>query len=323
MAAGVPEPYGKNTQNVYRYLTRPIATTIELDLQDVSEQERIDIIQRLLLEAQDEFNRKVLGVVPAEEMRTRRLVAGAVILGVAAAFIFGFVSLWRYFSHVTRQSQGVEKVNHRKYLWGYVLILPALVLIIGWSYLPLIGGAAMAAMDYQLVIDSAFIGVDNSAAALYDDRFLVRPQPHVLLRRPLAGAGLLAADPAGGPPRRGADRAAEILLPHRLLPARHHQRHHRHLPLETAPRALRHGQRRHAPAQRAGPGRRDAPQARRRGAVAVVRLAAHPAADQARRDGLGDEAHALGRRGRDRLRHVRAAVRRRLRLCGMGGAGGG
>ena len=171
MAAGVPEPYGQNTQNVYRYLTRPIATTIELDLHDLSDEQRVSVIQRLLLEAQDEFNRKVLGVVPAEEMRTRRLVAGAVILGVAAAFIFGFVSLWRYFSHVTRQSQGVEKVNHRKYLWGYVLILPALVLIIGWSYLPLIGGAAMAAMDYQLVIDSTFIGVDNFAAALYDDRF--------------------------------------------------------------------------------------------------------------------------------------------------------
>lgn len=171
MTHGVPEPYGRNTQNVYRYLSRPIATALERqDLLHMTQEQRINEIQKLLDASAEEFTVKVLGEIPPEEMRTRRIIAGFVLVLVAAAFIWGFVSVWRYFGKVSR-SVHVGKPDIKKYMWGYVLIFPAMALIIGWSYLPLLGGAVMSVVDYELVSQSVFVGVDNFADALYDYRF--------------------------------------------------------------------------------------------------------------------------------------------------------
>ncbi len=170
MQHGVPEPYGKNTQNVYRYLTRPIADAMNLEFDGVPEPERVDAIQQLLHASAEDFNRRVLGVIPPDEMRNRRIVASVVMAVVAASFIWGFISVWRYFTKVSREAQP-GKFSWRRYGWGYVLVLPAILLVIGWSYLPLLGGIVMAVVDYQIVADNVFVGVDNFAAALYSDRF--------------------------------------------------------------------------------------------------------------------------------------------------------
>ena len=170
MEHGVPEPYGQNTQNVYRYLTRPIGDALNLDFHNTPHDQRVDAIQQLLEASAQDFNRRVLGVIPPDEMRTRRIVASAVIVVVAASFIWGFISVWRYFTKVSRDAQP-GKFSWRKYGWGYVLVMPAILLVICWSYLPLLGGIGMAVVDYQIVADNVFVGVDNFAASLYSDRF--------------------------------------------------------------------------------------------------------------------------------------------------------
>lgn len=169
MANGVPEPYGRNTQNIWRYMTRPISQALELDLQDVPYEQRVEQIHGLLEDSVRAFNVKVLGNLTPEEIRYRRIVAAVVLLGVGLAFVIGFYNVWRYFGNVSRQQMGPNAKI--RFSWGYVLVLPGMLLVLGWAYVPLIGGAAMAVTDYQLVLNSTFVGLDNFAAALFDENF--------------------------------------------------------------------------------------------------------------------------------------------------------
>jgi multiple sugar transport system permease protein len=54
---------------------------------------------------------------------------------------------------------------------GYVLIIPALLLILLWQYVPLLGGAGIAVAEYELARPSRWVGLDNFAAVLFDERF--------------------------------------------------------------------------------------------------------------------------------------------------------
>ena len=49
--------------------------------------------------------------------------------------------------------------------------MPALGVVLFWQYVPLLMGAPLAVMDYELVIGSTFVGIDNFAIVLYDERF--------------------------------------------------------------------------------------------------------------------------------------------------------
>ncbi len=168
MAHGVPEPYGRNTQNIYRYMSEPIAQALELNLLDRPEEERRRIIHGLLAASAEKVNMEVLGNIPPDTLLRRRVVGSAVLLLVVAAFVGGFVHVWRYFSTVTVDD---AKPSLRRHGFGYLLLLPAVLLTLLWLYLPLLGGLGLSTMDYRLVLDSTFVGVDNFAAVLFDGRF--------------------------------------------------------------------------------------------------------------------------------------------------------
>lgn len=167
---GVPEPYGRNTQNIYRWMSEPINRAILMPLHDLPEEEAIATIRELLEDSVQETNRKVMGLIPADEMRHRRLLGGIIILLVALAFAGGIVHVWRYFTHQAPQSSKSKHIG--RYTWGYLLLLPGLALVLFWMYLPLFaGGISLAFMDYKIVLDSAFVGVDNFANMLFDEKF--------------------------------------------------------------------------------------------------------------------------------------------------------
>lgn len=167
---GVPEPYGRNTQFIYRWLAEPINRVLEHDLHGLSDEEAVDIVQEELIATVQELNSRVLSDVPPEEMKKRRLVGGMVLGLMATIFLAGFAHTWRYFS---RESRPVNLRSHwRRYAWGFVLVTPGLALVLLWQYLPLaIGGMSIAFMDYRVVLDSVWVGVDNFANVLYDERF--------------------------------------------------------------------------------------------------------------------------------------------------------
>ncbi len=170
LSHGVPEPYGKNTQNIYLYMSEPINTALEMDFEGVPKDAAIKQIQRLLHASTVEADRKLFGDIPPAEMRHRRIMGGGVLAMIVLAFVGGLVYVWRYFTKVARP-QGEEKRNRKKLMWGYLLLAPALGLVLLWQYIPLLGGFAMSVADYELVKHSTFVGVDNFANVLFDEKF--------------------------------------------------------------------------------------------------------------------------------------------------------
>ncbi|HTL31148.1 MAG TPA: extracellular solute-binding protein [Tepidisphaeraceae bacterium] len=169
MKAGVPEPYGRNTDAIWRYMSRPMNDALELPISSMTREQSVESIQNLLRQSTDEVNRKLLGIIPPQTMRMRRIVALCVILFVAFAFGFGMAHVWRYFGRMARNANpGGAK---RRVVGGYLLLAPALILVAAWQYLPLGGGAAISMTDFQLTQSSHWVGLDNFAAALFDDSF--------------------------------------------------------------------------------------------------------------------------------------------------------
>jgi len=170
MEAGVPEAYGRNTQNIYRYMSKPIESVLRWEnLHELPREGAIDRIERELAASAREANVKLLGNVPPSQMTRRRVVASVTMLAVLGAFTAGFVAIWRYFGRVAVRS--TEGGRRRQWLIGSALIVPALLVTVAWMYLPLGWGFLLAFTDYRLAIDSAFVGVDNFAHALYDAVF--------------------------------------------------------------------------------------------------------------------------------------------------------
>jgi multiple sugar transport system permease protein len=54
-----------------------------------------------------------------------------------------------------------------KYRWAYAILLPAVLSILAWQYVPLVRGSVMAFMDYQLMKPSVFVWLDNFANELW------------------------------------------------------------------------------------------------------------------------------------------------------------
>jgi multiple sugar transport system permease protein len=85
--------------------------------------------------------------------------------------VFGgsLVYVWRSFHHEEKQLG--DKPPLRRFMVAYVMLLPALAIVLFWQYMPMLMGAPLATFDYELVIESKFVGIDNFATILYDERF--------------------------------------------------------------------------------------------------------------------------------------------------------
>ena len=169
MAHGVPEPYGRNTQHIYREMSKPIEWAMAEDLGGITREGALARIQVQLDEAAAHVDRYFLGEIDPAEMAQRRLVGGFVMLVIVLLFTVSLVGVWRSFTKAA--TIGGEKVPLRRFFWGYVLLAPALTIILSWEYLPLTGGAVLALFDYELVVSSTFVGVGNFATILFDQGF--------------------------------------------------------------------------------------------------------------------------------------------------------
>ncbi len=168
--AGVPEPYGRNTQLIYHYVSDPINWALERpELLQLPEEEALRRIRRQLDETAARVDRFMLGELSPREWRVRRTVGGLTLLLIVAVFVTTITWVWRAFS---RQEQTLgERPAFRKTRFAYLMVLPGLALILFVAYLPLVLGVPLALFDYQLVLESRFVGLDNFATILYDARF--------------------------------------------------------------------------------------------------------------------------------------------------------
>ncbi len=156
---GRPEPYGRNSQQVYVVLEEALERAIY-------EPERPAL--EILLQVESKMNDTLLDYVdPALLAKQRGWAAGflAVVLLVSGWLL---VKAWKRAkvmldSYEERLAAGADKKRiHRFMFW---CILPAGGLILVWSYWPLLQGLIIAFQDYRIMGESSWVGLDNFIAA--------------------------------------------------------------------------------------------------------------------------------------------------------------
>ena len=172
IASGRPEPYGRNSNVAYDLMTVPLAQAEQLAVRDAlpaEEGARLAVLERLLKQAEDRANEIMMGLVPPRERQLRRLAAFLVlgVLGITFALVFRRV--FRTFTPVAGGAAGRSVGwGFRRYAWAYALMVPAVLTVLVWQYLPLAQGAGMAFFDVRLLGDSVWVGVDNFGDLLFD-----------------------------------------------------------------------------------------------------------------------------------------------------------
>jgi len=169
---GKPEPYGKNCQLVYTMMTGPLVKAENLALNGKlpeNEQERLALLQGLLHEAVQETEEKMIGRISPEQRRIRRLAAIALLIGITILFSLVFRNVMKAFQPpITLASEKHVRWGFWKYRWAYLLLIPALLSILLWQYIPLALGSKMAFQDYRIMGDQTWVGVDNFGDVLWD-----------------------------------------------------------------------------------------------------------------------------------------------------------
>ena len=168
-----PEPYGRNCNLVYTEMTYPLDQILLSDsIREAFAAGRDDEaraeMQEILNTAVARTNERMIGYVPPEEMKFRRMVATGVVAAIFAVFVFVAWYISKVFAHSA--SLLSRPVNSRSVI-PWLCLLPAFGLVAVWSYIPLLRGTFMAFEDYELVLESVFIGLDNFALALFDPTF--------------------------------------------------------------------------------------------------------------------------------------------------------
>lgn len=157
--SGKPEPYGRNSQQVYLVLDAALDRAKEQP-----DRPAIDILK----EVNQEMNQKLLGYTPEDVMQTRRGWAAAILLIVLGMTVYlavrGIKAARKRLAHVdSRIAAGADMKRIRRFMFW--TILPAALSVLVWSYYPLFQGLLIAFQDYRIMEGSSWVGLDNFIAA--------------------------------------------------------------------------------------------------------------------------------------------------------------
>lgn len=168
--SGVPEPYGRNTQLIYEYVSDPINWALERpELLNLPKENALARIKEQLDNAAARVDKFMLGELSPQEWRKRRIAGGLLLLFIISIFTITITWVWRAF---TKQEAALgDRPSFAKMRYAYLMVLPGLLLVIFVAYMPLLLGIPLALFDYQLVLESVFVGLDNFATILWDTRF--------------------------------------------------------------------------------------------------------------------------------------------------------
>jgi len=173
---GKPEPYGQGSNLAYIIMTEPLQKAENMyrngELPE-NDEARLEVLQQMLRESVAKANRKMIGEIPPREMTLRRITGFAALILVVVAFFFVFRRVFRAFrpEKLGSEAETASQWQFRKYWLAYLCLIPALLTILVWQYIPLAQGSGMAFMDYDIIdgiAGSAFVGVDNFGNVLWD-----------------------------------------------------------------------------------------------------------------------------------------------------------
>jgi multiple sugar transport system permease protein len=167
--SGMPEPYGRHSNLAYDILTEPIQRAEEMALHGdlpADSEERLALLQGLLRRAADKARKDMLGAVPPGIMLLRRLSAAVALVGIVVAFSLLFRKVIAAFTPpvVPGEKRGWQ---FRRFAWGYAMLVPALLSILVWSYLPVARGSLMSLQDYRIMGGSSWVWLDNFGNVLW------------------------------------------------------------------------------------------------------------------------------------------------------------
>ena len=172
---GKPEPYGRNCQMVYVYLTKPLDEAKQMvrtgllpegDTPEIRE-ERIRILHRLLKTAEERTNARMVGHVPEAQRQVRTAVTVIAAILIFAVFCLVICNIWKTFSPRDSYSGRKKGFDFRRNWPGYLIMLPALISIALWVYYPMVSGSQLLFQDHRLVGESNWNGLDNLAGVLF------------------------------------------------------------------------------------------------------------------------------------------------------------
>ena len=168
---GRPEPYGKHSNIAYDIMTLPLHEAERLaragQLPE-DRDERLAVLLGLLRDAGDKARRDMLEQVPPDELRVRRWTAGAFFLATLAGFIWVFRMVAKSFRPPAGYAGAEVRWGFARYRTAYLLMLPAVLTILFWHYVPLLRGSVMAFQDYRILGESSWVGLDHFGAVLWD-----------------------------------------------------------------------------------------------------------------------------------------------------------
>ena len=175
---GVPEPYGRNCQQVYTYVTKAIDQirtdgAVRRAMAGGDAAAAKDRIREILRERVRRSNEKMLDLFTPEQRRVRSQVATAAALAILAIFAGVFAWVFRSFTKAERAAAGEGRRGWQfwRYRWAWLILVPAIGSIALWDYWPLARGAVIAFQDYNVRGFSEWVGMANFANVLYDDEF--------------------------------------------------------------------------------------------------------------------------------------------------------
>jgi len=173
---GKPEPYGKNCQQVYRYMARPLGQVInDSEVRRNIADKRYDLAQKRIREILKagvaEANERMIGILTPEERSLRNRVAMGAVIFISVVFVLMMRRVMKTFAPPEMVIGGRGRWQFRRYRWAYVILFPAVGSIALWRYYPLVSGMIIAFQDYRVMGDSPWIGLDNFAAVLWDAQF--------------------------------------------------------------------------------------------------------------------------------------------------------
>jgi ABC-type sugar transport system permease subunit len=116
---------------------------------------------------------RVMGRVDEATMDRRRTYAWIVFAVLLPLVVLMVVRNLRARSAgaLTRTPQSSVGRGWRTHVLAWALLLPAVLTVVFWKYVPLVWGSAMAFLDFRIMTTSQWVGLDNFINAVHDPVF--------------------------------------------------------------------------------------------------------------------------------------------------------
>lgn len=177
---GVPEPYGRNCQNIYKF----VWGALEKLVNDPAAEAKAGLrpgtpgydrdtreIQAILSEYCRKTNEQLLGrIEPARLKRVTTIVWG-IVAAIALVFAWAVRRMVGIFRTMQFKQGYFAGTKGRAHLYAWLFMGAALLSIAVWSYVPLARGAVMAFREVRIIGDSRWVGLDNFIRVLLQEEF--------------------------------------------------------------------------------------------------------------------------------------------------------